>query len=54
MRKVIITIMVFTFIANVSAQLKVDSAGNTRVAGNIYLGSDSNLIATSNNVPNYV
>jgi hypothetical protein len=68
MKKIIFTLVVFAFVANVSAQLKVDATGqvgigtanpqyklditgNTRVVGNIYLESDSNLIATTNNVP---
>jgi hypothetical protein len=68
MKKVFLTIMIFAFIANVSAQLKVDATGRVgigtatpqykldvdgdlHVDGNIYLESDSNLIATTNNVP---
>jgi hypothetical protein len=62
------TVIVFAFLANVSAQLKVDATGRVgigtadpqykldvegdiHVDGNIYLESDSNLIATTNNVP---
>jgi hypothetical protein len=68
MKKIILIAVVFAFVANVSAQLKVNSTrqvgvgtatpqykldiiGNTRVAGDFYLGSTSNLIATINNVP---
>jgi hypothetical protein len=43
--------MFFAFIANVSAQLEVDAAGDTHVSGNLYLESDSNIIATTNSLP---
>jgi hypothetical protein len=51
MKKIIITVMIFAFAANVSAQLKVDATGNMHVAGDIYLESDSNFIAAPGNVP---
>ncbi|MCL2650897.1 MAG: hypothetical protein FWD60_07735, partial [Candidatus Azobacteroides sp.] len=51
--KKIITIIVFaSFLASVSAQLEVNSSGDTYVYKNIYLGSTtSNLISATNNVP---
>jgi hypothetical protein len=68
MKKILLPVMLFAFVTNVSAQLKVDVAGrvgigtatpqykldiigDTRVAGHIYLESDTNLIATTNDVP---
>ncbi|MDR2690730.1 MAG: tail fiber domain-containing protein [Dysgonamonadaceae bacterium] len=68
MRKIIFAIMVFVLAANVSAQLKVDAAGqvgigttnpqyklditgDTRVAGDIYLGSSSNILGTTGYFP---
>jgi hypothetical protein len=65
MKKIIFTVMVFASLANVSAQLKVNSTGqvgigtanpqyqlditgNTRVAGDIYLGSTSGFLGTTN------
>jgi hypothetical protein len=51
MKKIIITVMTFAFAANVSAQLEVDAAGNTHVAGGIYLESNANIIAAPGNVP---
>jgi hypothetical protein len=68
MKRIILTIMVFAFLANVSAQLKVNSTGlvgvkttnpqypldvtgDTRVTGNLYLGSTSNILGTTNSVP---
>jgi hypothetical protein len=42
--------MVFAFVANVSAQLKVDAAGNMRATGNIYLESTSNFLGTTHSV----
>jgi hypothetical protein len=52
MKKIILTIMIFAFTANVSAQLEVDATGDTRVSGNLYLENNSGLIATFNdNVP---
>jgi hypothetical protein len=68
MQRIILTVIVSAFLANVSAQLKVNSTGqvgigttnplykldvtgDTRVAGNIYLGSTSNILGTSNSVP---
>jgi hypothetical protein len=70
MKKLIftITIFIFVFLANVSAQLKVNSTGqvgigtanpqykldvtgDTRVSGNVYLGSASNFFGTTNNTP---
>jgi hypothetical protein len=50
MKKIVLTAMVFAFVANVSAQLKVDAAGNTRATGNIYLESTSNFLGTTNSV----
>jgi hypothetical protein len=38
-------------IGTANPQYKLDVTGDTRVAGDIYLGSDSNFIATTNNVP---
>ena len=69
MKRLFFTLTVFAFLANVSAQVKVNSSGqvgikttnpqyeldvvgNTRVAGNIYLGSSSDFLGTTaNNVP---
>ena len=51
MKKTFLTMIVFAFIANVSAQLKVDATGNTHVLGDLYLESDSNIIAATGNVP---
>ena len=35
----------------ISAQLEVDSSGDTYFYGNVYMGSTSNLFSTTNNVP---
>jgi hypothetical protein len=52
MKRIIFTAMVFAFVANVSAQLKVDAAGDTRISKNIYLESASNILGTmASNVP---
>ena len=61
MKKIILSLIVFAFIANVSAQLKVDASGNVGigknpqykldVAGDIYIGSASNVIGTTNTNP---
>ncbi|MDR1022220.1 MAG: tail fiber domain-containing protein, partial [Prevotellaceae bacterium] len=51
MKKFILTAMAFALVANVSAQLKVDAAGNTHATGNIYLESTSNFLGTTSNVP---
>ena len=42
MKKIILTIVIFAFFANVSAQLKVNSSGNVEIGG---------VIATTSNVP---
>ena len=51
MRKIILTAMVFAFVANASAQLKVDASGNTRIFQNIYLESTSGIFGITGNVP---
>ena len=61
MKKTIFTFIVFAFTANLWGQLKVNSLGEVGigtnpqykldVAGDIYLGSNSNIIGTTNNVP---
>ncbi|MDR0566634.1 MAG: hypothetical protein LBG47_06325 [Prevotellaceae bacterium] len=67
MKKIVLTAMVFAFVANVSAQLKVDAngqvgigtaspqykldvTGNSRFAGNIYLGGYTNFIGMPTDV----
>ncbi|MDR0232590.1 MAG: tail fiber domain-containing protein [Dysgonamonadaceae bacterium] len=50
MKKIISTLIVLAFYANVSAQLEVDSSGDTYVSKNIYLESASNFIGTTNSV----
>jgi len=42
MKKIIVTLVIFAFIANVSAQLKVDASGNVGIGG---------VLGTINNVP---
>ena len=59
MKKIVLTFIVFAFLANVSAQLKVNSLGNIGigkdpqykldVAGDICIGSASNIFGTTNN-----
>ena len=52
MKKIIVTIIGFAFLASVSAQLRVDVNGNTQVDKNIYLNSASNFIGTTGtNIP---
>ena len=61
MKKIILSIIVFAFFANASAQFKVNSSGNVGigknplykldVAGDIYIGSASNIFGTTNNNP---
>jgi len=61
MKKVILIIIIFAVIANVSAQLKVNSLGNVGigkdplykldVAGDIYFGIGPNILGTTNNFP---
>jgi hypothetical protein len=51
MKKITCTAMVFAFVANVSAQLKVDAAGDARFSGGVYLESSTNFITTTNDVP---
>jgi hypothetical protein len=51
MKKIICTIVVFAFLANVTAQLKVDSLGNTHIYKNVYLEGDSNIIAATQEIP---
>ena len=52
MKKIIITIISFAFLASVSAQLRVDVNGNTNVDKNIYLNSATNFIGTTaTNIP---
>jgi len=51
-KKIVSTLLiVFAFLANVSAQLKVDSSGETYVSKNVYLQSASNFIGTTGNFP---
>ncbi|MDR1122165.1 MAG: tail fiber domain-containing protein, partial [Dysgonamonadaceae bacterium] len=49
MKKLILVVLFFAFAANVSAQLKVDATGNTRVIKNLYLGGS--LISDTSTVP---
>jgi len=49
MKKIILTFIVFAFLANASAQLEVKSSGDTYVSKNIYLESASNFLGTTNN-----
>ena len=59
MKRTVFTFIVFAFFANVSAQIKVNSSGNVGigkdpqykldVAGDIYMGSASNILGTTNN-----
>jgi len=51
MRKLVISIVFVAFLANVSAQLKVNSSGDTYISKNIYLQSASNFLGTTGNVP---
>ena len=52
MKKTILTIISFAFLASVSAQLRVDISGNTHVDKNIYLNSTFNFIgSTASNIP---
>ena len=47
MKKIILTFIVFAFLANASAQLEVKSSGDTYVSKNIYLESASNCFGTT-------
>jgi len=49
MKKIFLSFILFAFLANVSAQLEVNSLGDTYVAKNIYLESASNFLGTTNN-----
>jgi hypothetical protein len=49
MKNFILTVLFFAFAANVSAQLKVDATGNTRVIKDLYLGGS--LISDTSTVP---
>jgi len=51
MRKLVISIIFVAFLANVSAQLKVESSGDTYISKNVYLQSASNFIGTTGNFP---
>ena len=47
MKKIFLTIFIFVFVANVSAQLKVNSSGETHVAKSILLGSSTSFLGTT-------
>jgi hypothetical protein len=49
MKKVLLSVIFFAFAANVSAQLKVDATGNTRVTKDLYLGGS--FISGTSTVP---
>ena len=51
MKKIILIVAVFALVANVSAQLKVDANGDTRISKNIYLEGTSGILGTTSNVP---
>ena len=52
MKKIVFLLIAFALIANVSAQLEVDSSGNTHVGGDIYIESTPDFsIGTTNDVP---
>ena len=49
---IVITLLFSLFLANVSAQLKVNSLGDTYASKNIYLGNSSNFLGTTaSNIP---
>ena len=51
MKKFILSFIFFAFLANVSAQLKVNTSGDVIASKNIYLGSSSNFLGTTTDVP---